>query len=345
MFTGARLKLTLWYVLILSLISAAFSVVIYDLMTTEVDRFAQQQQFRLERRLRDGTLIPLSFPNTVTFPFVEPELIMEIKKRLLIALLGVDGCIILVSSGLAYFLAGRTLRPIQIMVQEQNRFISDASHELKTPLTSLKSAFEVFIRDKDPSLAEAKVLVEESIDEVNKLQSLSESLLELAQYGTSTAHTKIERISLKKIVQQATRTLNPLAIERDIKLVIGDEDVQVNANKYGLAEVMTILVDNAIKYSEPGGTVEISFRKKGTEAIITVKDSGAGILKKDLPHIFDRFYRSDTARSKVQVSGYGLGLSIAKKIIENHQGYIVVESKIKEGTQFFVHLPLKPSIS
>lgn len=341
MFQNARLKLTLWYVLVLSFICISFSAVIYDLMSSEVDRFAQAQQYRLERQLREGNLVPFSYQVPVMTPLFDTEVIKEVKKRLLVTIMFINTGIILFSTGFAYLLAGRTLRPIQLMVQEQNRFISDASHELKTPLTSLKSAFEVFLRDKNPSLPEARVLISESVDEVNKLQSLSESLLQLAQYQIPQNRTKFSTVELSKVIREVVKTLQPQADKKQIQLEITTQDVKVQGNIYSLQEVITILLDNAIKYSHEKGQVSINLAKNRQNAIITITDEGSGISKKDLPHIFDRFFRADEARSRVQVGGYGLGLSIAKKIVEAHQGYINVSSKVKQGTTFQVHLPLR----
>src|SRR3990167_5772072 len=180
MFSKARFKLTVWYLLIIMLISTGFSGVIYKVLTAELDRFSHMQRLRIESRVR--SIQPRIF--------VDPDLAEETKQRLIVFLLIINSGILFVSGILAYFLAGKTLRPIKEMVDEQNRFISDASHELRTPLTSIKTAMEVSLRDKNLTLKDSKKLIGESIDEVNKLQLLSDELLQLAQYQTLNGQTK-----------------------------------------------------------------------------------------------------------------------------------------------------------
>ncbi|KKP85942.1 MAG: Integral membrane sensor signal transduction histidine kinase, partial [Candidatus Roizmanbacteria bacterium GW2011_GWA2_35_8] len=170
MFIKARLKLTVYYLLIIMLISLFFSVVIYRNAINELQRIAQLQRYNYERKYE-----PLFYNSSYTL--IESNLIEEAGHRIFISLVIINLSIFVFSAGFGYLLAGKTLNPIAIMIEEQNRFISDASHELKTPLTSLKSAFEVSLRDKKFDIKQAKELVAESIQEVDKLQILSENLL------------------------------------------------------------------------------------------------------------------------------------------------------------------------
>jgi len=331
MFNSARLKLTAWYLLIITLISVAFSVVIYRMLTLEVDRFAQMQRTRIERRFRDNNLPPM---------VMEPELIEEVKQRIILNLVIIDGTIILISGVLAYFLADKTLKPIQEMMNEQNRFVSDASHELRTPLTALKSSMEVYLRDKKPSTGETKSLIKGSIDEVNKLKILSDSLLQLAQFKNPDKKIGMEMVNVRKVIETAIKKVEIIAREKNIKLESKMENISTRANKDKLIDLVVILIDNAIKYSDKDGQVEIGLKKINKKIIISVKDEGIGIDEKDLSHIFDRFYRGDNARSKEDKDGYGLGLAIAKDIVETHRGDIIAKSKINEGTTIVVKLPL-----
>ncbi len=349
MFGRARLKLTAWYLLIIMLISLGFSLVIYKVLTAELDRFSRLQRLRIEHRLESGEFVPLErrFRNAPPRIPIDPELADETKRRLILFLVLVNGGILFISGGLSFILAGATLRPIKDMVDEQNQFITDASHELKTPLTSLKAALEVHLRDKNLNLTDAKTLISENIGEVNKLQSLSEGLLKLAQYSVSAdgqkpdSQTKFGKSSLSSIIEKSIQKVNSQAIKKEITIEDRTRDFELECDPYGLSDLLVLLLDNAVKYSQKGESVIVTSNKTDGTLLIAVSDRGIGIDQKDRPHIFDRFYRADLARSKEGAGGYGLGLSIAKKIVEAHHGTITVESKLGEGSTFTVRLPMK----
>lgn len=344
MFTSARLKLTAWYLLIIGCISIAFSGVIYEMLSLEIDRFARVQQLRIERQYPGVVVVPdVGEPPVVSA--LDYDLVAETKGRLTIFLVWINGAILLIAGGLGFVLAGKTLEPIKIMVEEQNQFVSDASHELRTPLTSLKSAMEVNLRDKNMTIKDARTLLTESIEEVNKLQSLSDGLLSLAQFQKPVGQMKLEKIQLAEITTRAINKMSSQAALKNVKITQNEDQIEVMANPYTLPDLLVILLDNAIKYSKPGGVVEVNIRKNDGFAVVSVKDEGIGIEEKDLPHIFDRFYRSDTARLKQDTGGYGLGLAIAKKIVDSHRGSIIVTSKVGVGSVFIVKLPIKTHFS
>ncbi len=334
MFHGARLKLTAWYLCIIMLISISFSVVIYNVLTSEVDRYSRIQKTRIERRLHEGDYFP-------SITIMDPELIEEIKQRIVVILVAVNTAIFILSGGLGFILAGRTLMPIQDMLDEQNRFITDSSHELRTPLTSLKSALEVNLRDTDLTLHDAKIVMTESIQEINKLQLLADELLLLAQYQTSNEYATIQKLSLNEITKEVVHAMEPLAILKNITMKNSTKDIMIEGNKEGLTKLLTILLDNAIKYSTENKSIHIDTKRTDGSITISVQDEGIGIPKKDIPHIFDRFYRTDGARSKTNTGGYGLGLSIAKQIVDIHHGEIAAQSREHKGTTILVRLPAR----
>ena len=315
------------------IISLFFSVVIYRNASNELERVARLQRFSYEQRYES------LFYNSSQI-LIEDDLIEEARHRIFLSLVIINLSIFMFSSGLGYFLAGKTLKPIAIMIEEQNRFVSDASHELKTPLTSLKSAFEVNLRDKKFDIKQAKELVAESIQEVDKLQILSENLLRSSQYHKLQSNFKLEKVSLSGIVEEAIAKIRPIYKNKNIILLNKTDNILLLGNRFSLVELFVILLDNACKYSPNNSRVLIKNFKKARRTIIFVEDNGIGIEKKDLPHIFERFYRADSARSKSGAGGYGLGLSIAKKIINHHNGAIEVKSIIKKGTTVKVVLPL-----
>lgn len=346
-FHYARLKLTAWYLLIIVSLSVIFSVLIFKAWTLEIDRFERAQRFFIERRLQEGTFLVPPPPNgrrVLLFngDQMNPELIAETKQRILLMLIAANSGILVITGGLGYFLAGRTLKPIREMINEQNRFITDASHELKTPLTALRSEFEVAILDeKTLQLKEAKHLIKSGFEEIVNLQVLAENLLELTQQQKKIGSLEIEDASLLEVMEAALKRVVPLARKRQIAINNQVDDFVLEGETQSLTELFVILLDNAIKYSDKNSEVTLTSGKTDHHIEVAVKDTGIGIDEKDIPHIFDRFYRADKSRSKTP--GYGLGLSIAKKIIETHRGSISVESKINKGSKFIVKLPTATS--
>lgn len=325
MFKQARIKLTAWYLIVIMAISLSFSVAIYSGVNRELTRIGDMQKMRQERvDTISNILIQRGFPvPPEKFP-QKIESVEESRLRIL-SILGFINLSILVIAGFGgYFLAGVTLDPISKMVKEQKEFIGNASHELRTPLTSLRTEIEVGLRDKMLDLSGAKKLLLSNLEEVNKIQRLSNYLLELNRLESGKMNFETKRIDLRKVVIKA---IGKRKVKTDLKktVILGDENA--------LIELTTILLDNAFKYSSKNKVVEIKTKSGG---VLEVKDRGIGISEKDIPYIFDKFYRGDKSRTK---DGYGLGLSIAKSIVEKMNGKIKVESKVGEGSVFTVQLP------
>lgn len=323
MFKEARIKLTAWYLLIIMVISISFSGVIFGIMSREIERFIHAPRFRAEEISRED----------------QEALLTESRNKLIVYFAQINGIIFLVSGTLGYVLAGKTLSPIQKMLEEQKRFVSDASHELRTPLTALKSMFEVGLRDKKMTLKEAKTLISEGIEESDKLKKLSDSLLELARENTEKQTTETETVRVSEAIEEAIKKIGVKAEKKNIGLSYKGNGTKIKGNKDKLSEVLVILLDNAVKYSPEGSFVRVEAREVKNSVKIKVKDQGQGISKDDLPHIFERFYRSDRARSKNEEGGYGLGLAIAKKIVEEYRGQILVKSEINKGSEFEISFP------
>lgn len=331
-FKWARIKLTALYLAIIMLITVSFSLGVYSILTHEVERFGRAQRFRIENRTNPGPHV------APPFPLDDPDLINETRTRVAFTLIIIDA-LVLVSSGLlGYFLAGWTLKPIKNMVDEQNLFISDASHELKTPLTALKSSFEVFLREKDSSMADAEALIKDGIEDVDSLNTLATSLLELAQFEKPNHENSFDVVELDEAIKKAVDAIKPLAQKNQIEIRFQETRLKVTGDKDRLAQLFSILLDNAVKYSSTGKSVDVAATRLDSKVVqVRVADRGVGISSKDLPHVFDRFYRADSSRSKTDVSGYGLGLSIAKSIVESHGGKITVDSEIGKGTTIQVN--------
>ncbi len=331
-FQFARLKLTVWYVLISMTITILFSLVIYTRLTGELDRIERFQQANKQNNI--------SFPpRNPAFP-QPPELdVAQSKMNILLTLLAVNGVVLALSGGAGYILAGRTLRPIQEMMDEQSRFITDASHELKTPLTAIRTEYEVAMLSKPVPAKEANALINSSYEEIISLQGLAENLLELTHQQKNREHMKMKEVSLLEVTEASLKKVIPFAKQKQITINNQIDDYILSGEQQSLTQLLVILIDNAIKYNPKHSEIILTSTKTDHQILVTVSDNGVGIAEKDLKHIFDRFYRVDKSRSKTD--GYGLGLSIAKEIVEVHNGSISAESKLAEGTTFTIRLPLK----
>ena len=347
MFHSARIKLTFWYLVIIMLVSGFFSLIVYRGFTKELGRGFRFQALHTapERRVvvqeRNGFFRILPF---MIYPDeIAPEEFVEIinlaKQRFALQLLIINGGILFLAGTAGYFLAGKTLQPIEVMVDEQKRFVADASHELRTPLTSIKTEVEVALRDKKLKLVDAKELLKSNLTEIDKMKYFSDNLLALSRYEASGRDLSMEDVDLAEAVRQAIERNAPQAREKKISIKEDLSAVTVKGNPQSLVELISILINNAIKYSPEGKEVRVSVRIKGKKAVIEVRDQGIGISEKEIPHIFDRFYRADSSRNKTIVDGYGLGLSIAKSIVDAHKGEIKVESEVGKGSRFIVVLP------
>ena len=334
MFRSAKIKLTFWYLVIIMAISLSFSAVIYRGVTLEF----QRRLNIIERRFNVETPRGWRMQGPVHDYFLED--LNQARNRVLFLLLYASGVILVLSATAGYFLAGKTLKPIENVLEEQKRFVADASHELKTPLTALQTSIEVTLRDKKLNLNGAKKVLAENLDDIDSLKKLSNDLLALTSYQQNGDKMTKTKVSVRETVESAYKKIRPLARKKDIKITLKMKEAKLIANKESLEKLITILLDNAVKYTNKGGRVSLSTSKGRRYFIIRVKDNGIGISKRDLPHIFDRFYQADQSRSKLSSGGSGLGLSIAKRIVKLHGGSIKADSVINKGSTFTVRLPL-----
>jgi signal transduction histidine kinase len=337
MFHSARIKLTFWYLLIIMTISLSFSILVYHAHMREVVRYNNMQHQRVMLQL-EGRVPPL--PRGQQHLLTQDDDIVEdAHSRTVLGLASFNGLILIISGIFGYVLAGRTLAPIQKMMDDQHQFVSDASHELRTPLTSLQAAMEVFQRTKKPTMKEAKDLVSESIQDVKGLERLVDSMLHLA-HTPSEESIVFQKVDMQALLKRVTKKFKPVAKKKNIELAVDSTAVHVLGDDSALLQLCIILLDNAIKYGNKNGTIQVSLSSKRKSALLSVADDGIGIAKKDIPHIFDRFYRADSARSKQNGNGHGLGLAIARKIVEEHNGDIEVKSSKDKGTTFNISLPM-----
>lgn len=321
MFTKARLTLTAWYVCIIFLVSVSFSIVIYRALTGELDRVERMHRIRHD------------------MPFIiDHELIEEAKDRVKMSLIIINAAIVSASSLAGYFLAGRTLKPIQDMIDEQYRFITDASHQLRTPITSLKAEIEINLRDKKLH-NETRTILASNLEDVNNLQRLSDNLISLASFEGNGSPDQQTHVSLKNILKDARRKVLSLAAAKTITIRQTGSDATIRGDREKLVEAFVIFLDNAIKYSPKGTNITTNTTHSDRSATVEIIDEGLGIDTHDIPHIFERFYRSKNTQGNDDMKGFGLGLSIAKQILDAHHAAVRVTSDVGKGTTFSIRFP------
>lgn len=321
LFTSATIKLTAWYLAILMAISLLFSIIVFQVSTSELDSRLGAFGYRLDQQ-RYQDLMP-AFSETQNRQLHEAEIT-------LFAALFYLNCVILIIGGIgSYALARKTLKPIEASHEAQARFASDASHELRTPLAVMRSELEVALRDPSLSKEEMKELLESNLDEVIRLSDLSQTLLQLSRHDYS--HVSMKRLDIDDVIKSAIK-IHALDASR-ISYTSPPKKLYTLANSDSIKELLMILLDNALRYSPAQSTIDVRLVAEDSQQVsIHIKNAGKGISNEDLPHIFERFYRGDKSRTSSDGSGYGLGLSLAKKIADVHDAVINITSKPEEYT-------------
>lgn len=337
MFHSATLKLTMWYLLILMSIGLIFSAIIYQVASSEIDSRLENIQQRLQSEAASMNVL---FPD-YDFATIRSLQAKQAQTSMFTSLLYMN-VLLLAAGGIAsYFMARHTLGPIEQSHEAQSRFTSDASHELRTPLAAMKTELEVALRGPELSKKEMKELLASNLEEVDKLSKISQTLLLLSRLEHSALSTG--RVAIDDIVRRVVETHN----QKKPRIIYTppEKPLYITANQISIEELTTILVDNALKYSPPASKVQVALRRKGKKARLQVTNTGKGISPENLPHIFERFYRADESRTGGNDTGFGLGLSLAKKIVEIHKGDLSVSSELNKETIFTVLLPLHESPS
>jgi len=334
-FHNASLKLTSLYLIIIMAISLIFSLGFYQVSVTELERGIRHQPGPIGQimRTRNAELLNQLIDE-------QEDAVVAARARLQANLILINIFILLGGGMLSYVLARRTLKPIEEMHEAQSRFTADASHELRTPIAAMRLENEIALSDNSLTLKYAKELLQSNIEELDKLTKLSEGLLQLAQLDNESIETY--NVKVRNIVSQAIERIAKEAENKKHKIVTSKIDGGViTVNEIAAVEALVILLDNAVKYSPNKSEISVTTKRSKTELEILVKDSGIGITPDAQAHIFDRFYRADSSRNKNTADGYGIGLSIAKSVVESHSGTISVESTVGSGSTFTLSFPVK----
>lgn len=249
---------------------------------------------------------------------------------------------------ISLFFSRWALRPVARAWTQQRRFVADASHDLKTPLTVILANTSIALEHPERSVASQSQWLESTQHEAEAMQGLVGDLLALAKMDeeeaaaqSGAARPAFEEVDLSDVLEGEVLQFESVAFERGVKLESQVEPgIELRGNEQRLRRLAGTLIDNACKYVDDGGAVDVSLSRSGKQARLAVRNTGAPISPEDLPHVFDRFYRADKARTG-SAGGHGLGLAIARAIAEEHGGTLTVASTQAEGTVFTATLPLK----
>lgn len=322
MFTQASVRLAAWYITILLAICLLFSFLIYQSASNEVQaRFSAYT-----------TKLNSQGYHIVDFESLQDRQLEQARQNILGNLMIINLTIILLGGIASFFMANRTLHPIEQVHESERRFVADASHELRTPLAVIKTEVEVALADKSTTKAEMRQLLASNLDEVNRLVAMSQTLLSMSKHEyTALDFTKVNLAELVKMA--ADRSESP---ER-FKLTLPKKPYYITANLASIDELIVVLLSNAIQHSPADTPISVTVRSQPRSMALVVRNQGKGISKSDLPHIFERFYRADKSRS--DSTSFGLGLALAKQITDLHGGDIHATSTPGKTTSLIVNLP------
>jgi heavy metal sensor kinase len=227
---------------------------------------------------------------------------------------------------------------LDLSFQQMRRFTSDAAHELRTPLAAIRAMGEVALR-REPGRAECAETLGNILEETTRLQNLCEGLLTLAKAEAGNLSLRKEPTDLKSFLESVLQTIGVLAEEKGITVAVRvPQEAAISVDPMWLRQAVLNVIDNGIKYTPKGGEILVTAEAANGRMVIRIKDSGPGISKDHTDRIFDRFYRADSGRDR-SIGGAGLGLAIAKGIVESHGGTISIQSSRGQGTEVGISLP------
>ena len=240
---------------------------------------------------------------------------------------------------LSLFFSNWALKPVREAWDSQRQFIADASHELKTPLTVVLANSSILLKHPQDSIASQSQWVESTQVEAERMQQLVNEMLQLAQVEERAA-LELSSLDFSDLVDGEVLQFESVAFEEGLQFDSEiEEGVMVDGDATRLGKMVSTLIENALKYAGEGGTATVSLARSERFAVLAITNSGTTIAPEDLPHIFDRFYRTDKARTSGE-GGFGLGLAIAREIARAHGGDIACKSDADSGTTFTVTIPL-----
>jgi signal transduction histidine kinase len=329
MFKSARIQLTFFYLV---------AIIFVSFLTTFGTRIVAENAFENQNSNARGQISQI-VRQQVGLPLLQSPLERVQQKqdndahdRLLVWTIYFNIIAIVVGVPISYWFAGRTLRPIEDAHKLQEKFASDASHELNTPLSVMKTENEVFLRQKNFKESEARSLIVSNLEEIQRLELLTNNLLTLSDFA-NTKNIKMSAIDTNKITNDAISLLAKIYPDQVNRVKLNVTDLKVFGNQESLSQVIFIFLDNAIKYSPKTNEINLVGRQDNDMYVFSVIDEGNGINEADMPKIFERLYRGDLNRSS-KIPGHGLGLALAKEIANANQAGLSVSNNSKKGATF-----------
>jgi len=264
--------------------------------------------------------------------------IVDVDEIVEVLVYYIDGILILIITFLSYFLAGKTLKPIEDNFDEQKKFYADVSHDLRTPIAIIATESEVALQNNSNKENDLRKVIESNLEEARKMSELVSNLLMISRDGKKGANSnKFVSVNLYSFVKKIVSKMEMQAEKKGLKLILSEsKKITVKINPNDFERVIMNILQNAINYTEIG-SIRVYLTSDDKNAYILISDTGVGIKEEDLPFVCDRFYKAEHSRG--DDGGFGLGLSISKQIIEQHNGSISIESKINVGTTIVITIP------
>ena len=330
----ARWKLTGMYILVFFVLLNLFTISLFAILQKIGDDYVQKTEVVWQKKQiflpgQNVTVLEWSNNNEIDKQVIIDlyrTFLTDIRKWIVI----IESVLLILAGFVSYFLAERTLKPIQHKNELQRQFLADVSHELKNPLSALKTSLEIATRQKHWSDGQVHEIFADLEGEVMRLTQTTQDLLVLEQIDEMQA---TQKQNISNIVHGQISLLKDFASKQNITIQEELNDFICQTNARDVEQVVFNLVHNAIKFSLPNSSVSISLSQKGA---LHIKDNGIGIEQKDLDNVFDRFYKVDSSRTFDDDNGSGLGLAIVKKITDKNNWKISATSEKDSGTEFIL---------
>ena len=320
LFQKARLKLTFYYVSIMFVILAFFSVALI---------------YTIESKIRIG------LQDNIVFEDGEADPLEKTSDEIELIIYSIDGVLLLLITLLSYTLAHKTLKPIKEVLDSQEKFLGDASHDLRTPIAIMQMESEVALKNTNACKQDYELAIKSNLDEIKSMSRLVDDLLLVSKNNYAIDSIQYEYISVYDSIVSITTSFKKQIERKKLELLLPEsQNISLRTDIHQFRRVILNILENAIKYTDTG-IIKIDIRETKNSIEITIKDNGIGIAPKDVPFVFDRFYKAEHSRS--DLSGSGLGLSIVARIMDQLKGSITLESEEGVGTSVTLIFPKNSS--